>query len=145
MFQRTEVCSWSSAVTRRRTRRSCRPCVRTWSECCVRRTSRNRRTRPAEASVTTHTRSEISLSLGGSSSRINTPNLHRYVKQRKRKHIFIESSRILARLVAASLHAEAHYSVSYLYRESPTMTDCGKDYKTKGDLEFYNEWELIQH
>ena len=37
------------------------------------------------------------------------------------------------------------YSVSYLYRESPTMTDCGKDYKTKGDLEFYNAWELIQH
>ena len=84
MFQRTEVCSWSSAVTRRRTRRSCRPCVRTWSECCVRRTSRNRRTR-------------------------------------------------------------LDYSVSYLYRESPTMTDCGKDYKTKGDLEFYNAWELIQH
>ena len=37
------------------------------------------------------------------------------------------------------------YSINYLYKESPTMTDCGKDYKTKGDLEFYNEWELIQH
>ena len=28
---------------------------------------------------------------------------------------------------------------------NPTMTDCGKDYKEKGDFEFYNAWELIQH
>ena len=87
MFQRTEVCSWSSAVTRRRTRRSCRPCVRTWSECCVRRTSRNRRTRPC-------------------------------------------------------------FGVDYSLKSgisNPTMTDCGKDYKEKGDFEFYNAWELIQH
>jgi hypothetical protein len=28
---------------------------------------------------------------------------------------------------------------------NPTMTDCGKDYKTKGEFEFYNAWELIQH
>ena len=37
------------------------------------------------------------------------------------------------------------YSINYLYKESPTMTDCGKDYKEKGDFEFYNAWELIQH